>query len=63
MQAKISYLQTHTGKLPILLVDDLGSELDTKHIHHILRNLSYSQIIYTSISAIESDDTHIISLL
>jgi len=61
-QTKISYLEAHTKKSPILLVDDLGSELDTVHIQHILKNLSYSQIVYTSILPIESENIHSISL-
>jgi len=63
VQAKISYLESYTGKLPILLVDDLWSELDTKHVQHILNHLSYLQILYTSISPLADENTHILSLL
>jgi recombinational DNA repair ATPase RecF len=44
-----------TGKKPLLLIDDLLSELDIKHEHMLLEKMKYYQIFISSIDAIEPE--------
>lgn len=55
-QIEISYIKKITGKEPILLIDDLWSELDEEHLDLILNKIKDIQIIYTSIMAPQKQD-------
>ncbi len=55
---EIEYIRNKTGKTPLLLIDDLWSELDSDHIDLLLQTLSHLQIIYTSITALEKQETN-----
>lgn len=59
---EINYIQNQTNKKPTLLIDDLWSELDEKHINLIFEKLEKLQIIFTSINYIESQKVNTISI-
>ncbi len=44
---EVQYLETHTGERPILLLDDIFSELDEKHREAIKNTLGQQQTILT----------------
>ena len=52
----VEYIQQVTGFYPIILIDDLMSELDTQHINIISEKLSKAQIIFTSIIPLNKDN-------
>ncbi|MDD5769583.1 MAG: DNA replication and repair protein RecF [Candidatus Gracilibacteria bacterium] len=52
---EIYFIQKITNQLPIVLIDDLASELDEEHSNFLLERLSYLQVIFTSILAINKD--------
>lgn len=56
--SEINYLKKITWKTPILLIDDLASELDKEHSNLILNELENLQIIYTSILALDKKETN-----
>lgn len=58
--SEINYIKKITLKTPILLIDDLASELDKEHSNLILNELENLQIIYTSILALEKEETNLI---
>lgn len=53
---EINYIKKITWKDPIILIDDLASELDLKHSNLILEKLSNLQVIFTSIWAINQEN-------
>lgn len=57
---EIKYIQKNTGKIPLLLIDDLASELDEEHLYFIETHFQNFQIIYTSILPIQREKTNII---
>lgn len=59
---EINYIKKITWKNPILLIDDLSSELDEDHSNLVLNQLSDLQIIYTSIFATNRDFTNLINI-
>lgn len=59
---EINYIQKLTWKNPILLIDDLASELDEEHSNLVLNELSKLQIIFTSIMALEKENINIINI-
>lgn len=58
-QIEIQYIEKITWIQPILLIDDLGSELDEEHFLLMLEKTKELQIIYTSITAIEKEKINI----
>ncbi len=46
---EIKFIKKFTTKKPILLIDDLLSELDTKHKNLLLKNIKWYQVFITSI--------------
>lgn len=58
-QIEIQYIKQITWIEPILLIDDLGSELDEEHFLLMLEKTKELQIIYTAITAIEKEKTNI----
>lgn len=59
---EIEYIKLHSGQSPLVLIDDLSSELDEIHIDLILKKLKGLQIIFTSIFAIDWEKEHIIKI-
>lgn len=57
-----NYIKKLTWEFPIVLIDDLTSELDSEHSNLILVKLSKLQIIFTSILAINKDNCNIIMI-
>lgn len=55
-QIEIDYIKKITGITPILLIDDLWSELDEEHFSLILHKTKDIQIIYTSITPIQKEN-------
>lgn len=53
---EINYIKKITQKFPIVLIDDLASELDSDHSNLILEKLSNLQIIFTSILALNKEN-------
>ncbi|MGH7203945.1 MAG: DNA replication/repair protein RecF, partial [Candidatus Levyibacteriota bacterium] len=47
-QLQISYMQHQTQTLPVLLLDDIFSELDNSHIKHVLEMIYNNQTIITT---------------
>ena len=45
---QIAYLKQHTQAQPILLLDDIFSELDSQHIRHVLELIGENQTILTT---------------
>ena len=45
---EIDYLKKETGQMPLLLLDDIFSELDSENIHKILDLIGSSQTIITT---------------
>ena len=46
---EIKFIEKHTETKPILLIDDLLSELDKKHKNLLLENIKWYQVFITSI--------------
>ncbi len=46
--AELEYMTTKTGERPILLLDDIFSELDHEHRHHVLEIIPQQQTIMTT---------------
>lgn len=59
---EINFIKRHTWKSPIILIDDLSSELDEKHSNLMLEKLSNLQIIFTSITAKQSENIRVINI-
>lgn len=57
---EIKYIQKTTKKSPLLLIDDLASELDEEHLGFIKKHFQNFQIIYTSIQPTQREKTNII---
>ena len=55
-QIEIAYIKKITGIEPILLIDDLWSELDEEHFFLMLDKTKDIQIIYTSITTIQKEN-------
>lgn len=53
-----SFLELRTGEKPILLLDDVFSELDEKHRSAVLRRLSEHQVIMSAVELDESLQKH-----
>jgi DNA replication and repair protein RecF len=47
-KVQISYIKEQTGEQPLLLLDDIFSELDTTHINHVLELIGHNQTILTT---------------
>jgi DNA replication and repair protein RecF len=45
---QLSYIQEHLGEQPVLLLDDIFSELDSDHIGHVLDFIRKQQTIVTT---------------
>lgn len=60
--SEINYIKKTTWKTPILLIDDLASELDEEHSSLILNELENLQIIYTSILALNKQNNNLINI-
>lgn len=59
---EINYIKKITKKTPLLLIDDLTSELDEDHINFVLNELSNLQIVFTSILAINKENINKINI-
>lgn len=59
---EIHYIKEITGNFPIVLIDDLSSELDYEHSQLILEKLTNLQIIFTSILALNKEKNNIIEI-
>lgn len=59
---EIKFIEKFLNKKPILLIDDLLSELDEKHKNILIENIKWYQIFITSIKNDYKDDINIISL-
>lgn len=59
---EIEFIKLHSGQSPLVLIDDLSSELDATHIDLILKKLSDLQIIFTSILAVWWENQHTIKI-
>ena len=46
--SQISYIKEHAGINPVLLLDDIFSELDSSHIEHVLAFMYTTQTIFTT---------------
>lgn len=55
---EINYIKKHTGNYPIVLIDDMSSELDTEHSDLILKKFADLQVIFTSIYPILREKIH-----
>lgn len=49
--SEVEYIQTQTGRSPLLLLDDVFSELDTNRRTHLVSELEGRQAIITSVEA------------
>lgn len=45
---QLSYMERHLGERPLLLLDDIFSELDNRHISHVLELVGKQQTIITT---------------
>ena len=64
---ELEFIEKKVGEKPILLLDDILSELDSDHIHHVLKMISNQQTILTTthkefIPDLMLDNMQIISL-
>lgn len=59
---EINFIHSITKKLPIILIDDLSSELDSDHAKLVLEKLWHLQIIFTSILALNSEEISTIQI-
>ena len=59
---EINFIHSITKKLPIVLIDDLSSELDSEHSKLVLEKLWHLQIIFTSILALNSEEISTIQI-
>ena len=53
---EMDYIKFKTWKTPILLIDDLSSELDEKHANLFLEKTNNYQCIFTSISSLNKEN-------
>ncbi|MBT3729435.1 hypothetical protein HOF65_00750 [bacterium] len=51
-----------TGARPILIIDDLLSELDNSHKDMLLQKIEYYQTFITSITKPENKDINIVTI-
>lgn len=63
-KAERAFIMYHTAKKPIILLDDVFSELDFSHKSHLLHSLKGHQCIITTtdVHGIDTESAHIISL-
>ena len=59
---EIKFIEKYRDKKPILLIDDLLSELDKKHKNLLLENIKWYQVFISSIKNDYEKDVNIISL-
>lgn len=59
---EINFIHSITKKHPIILIDDLSSELDSEHSKLVLEKLGHLQIIFTSILALNSEEISTIQI-
>lgn len=59
---EMDYLKSITWKTPILLIDDLSSELDEEHIDLFLWKINNIQTIFTSILALNKENITLINI-
>lgn len=59
-QIEIQYIRLVSWIQPLLLIDDLSSELDEEHFLLMLEKVKEIQIIYTGITAIEKEKNNIL---
>ncbi len=52
-----AFIQHHTGNPPILLLDDVFSELDTEHREHLLHSFDNTQTIITTTDTLFLNET------
>jgi DNA replication and repair protein RecF len=59
---EIEYIKSKTNKKPILIIDDLISELDEKHIDLLIKEIKNYQSIISNILPLDKENCNIIYL-